>query len=61
MTWVYAVIGIVVALLLVFVIIPVIRAVRFRPKKEKTYPDFPVQLSAQGTLRLERLPVTKPR
>lgn len=43
MTWVYAVIGIVVALLFVFVIIPVIRAVRFRPKKEKTYPDFPVQ------------------
>ncbi len=41
MTWLYIVLA--VLLVLILLGIPVIRALCFRPKKEQTYPDFPVQ------------------
>ena len=48
MTWLYVVIAVVVVLVLIG--IPVVRALRFRPKKEKTYPDFPVQCDEQKAI-----------
>lgn len=48
MTWLYVVIAVVPVLVLIG--IPVVRALRFRPKKEKTYPDFPVQCDEQKAI-----------
>ena len=48
MTWLYVVIAVVAVLVLIG--IPVVRALRFRPKKEKTYPDFPVQCDEQKAI-----------
>ena len=41
MWWIYPIIAAVVVLIAAG--IPVIRALRFRPKKEEAYPDFPVR------------------
>lgn len=41
MTWLYVLIAVLIVLILVS--IPVVRAMRFRPKKQETYPDFPVK------------------
>ena len=48
MTWLYVVIAVVAVLVLIG--IPVVRALRFRPKKEKAYPDFPVQCDEQKAI-----------
>ncbi len=41
MTWLYVLIAVLIVLILVS--IPVVRAMRFRPKKQETYPDFSVK------------------